>query len=142
MSSILFIHLLALGIWAGCVATEAVCELDQKYAKLKESYIASLHWKIDKFVEIPAIIITCFTGLIMLPDVTWTLLLSIKMLAGVSAVILNTVASYTVYQRYKYYSQNDEEQYLRYHKLHEYIGIGCVVSLAIAIFAGGLSFAS
>ena len=141
MSSILFIHLLAIGIWVGCVATEVVCEFDQKHAKLNESYIAALHWKIDKYVEIPALSITCLTGLVMLPGNTWTLLISIKMLAGVSAAILNTVAAYTVYQRYKYFSLKDEEKYLRYHKLHEHIGVGCVLSLAVAILAGGLSFA-
>lgn len=29
MTLTLFIHLIAIGVWAGCVATEIVCELDQ-----------------------------------------------------------------------------------------------------------------
>lgn len=116
MSSIFFIHLLAIGIWAGCVATEVVCEFDQEYTKFQDSYIASLHWKIDKFIELPAIFITCLTGFIMLEAVTWTLLITIKIVSGLLAVLLNTIASYTVYKRYKYFSQNNERQYLRHHK--------------------------
>ena len=66
MILLLFIHLLAIGIWSGCVATEIVCELGQKKVAFKDSYIASLHWNIDKFVELPAIATAFITGALML----------------------------------------------------------------------------
>lgn len=142
MNPILFIHFIAIGVWAGCIATEIVCELDQKNVKPEDSYIASLHWKIDKYVELPAILLTLLTGFTLLQQgpIAWTLLLKIKITAGLTAVLLNIIAAYTIYQRYRYFSLNDEQQYQKYHSLHDTIGIGCVISLSIAIVAGGMSF--
>jgi len=144
MNPILFIHFMAIGIWAGCIATEIVCELDQKDVEPRDSYIASLHWKIDKYVEIPAILLTLLTGFTLLQQspFAWTLLLKIKITAGLAAALFNIVAAYTIYQRYRYFSLNDEQQYKKYHKLHDTIGIGCVIFLSIAIIAGGMSFSS
>ena len=38
MTLTLFIHRIAIEIWVGCVATEVVCELEQKHVKFKDSY--------------------------------------------------------------------------------------------------------
>ena len=137
MTLLLFIHLLAIGIWAGCVLTEAVCEIGQKNVSLKDSYIASLHWNIDKFVEIPAIIIAAITGFLMLQNAPSDPILSYKILAGITAVCLNTLASFLVYKRYQCYLANDEEGYLKYNLLHDRIGVGCVLSISAAIALGG-----
>jgi putative copper export protein len=140
MTLTLFIHLIAIGIWAGCVATEVVCELEQKHVKFKDSYIASLHWSIDKFVEIPAIFITAITGYLMLNDVVFDSLLTIKVLAGVLAIIFNLIASYSVYKRYKCLVADNEAGYLKYDLIHERIGVGCVLFILVAIISGGYHF--
>ena len=140
MSIVLFVHLISIGIWAGCVATEVVCELSQKNIKYSESYIASLHWNIDRFVEIPAII-TTITGGILLQTVTFTPLITLKVTAGICAVVLNSFAAYTVYMRCKYYSEKNENGYMKYHRLHEQVGIGCVLALIVAIGSGGVIIA-
>jgi putative copper export protein len=140
MTLILFIHLIAIGIWAGCVATEVVCELEQKHVKFKDSYIASLHWSIDKFVEIPAIFITAITGYLMLNDVVFDSLLTIKVSAGVLAIIFNLIASYSVYKRYKCLVADNEAGYLKYDLIHERIGVGCVLFILVAIISGGYHF--
>jgi putative copper export protein len=140
MTLTLFIHLIAIGIWAGCVATEVVCELEQKHVKFKDSYIASLHWSIDKFVEIPAILITAITGYLMLNDVVFDSLLTIKVSAGVLAIIFNLIASYSVYKRYKCLVADNEAGYLKYDLIHERIGVGCVLFILVAIISGGYHF--
>jgi putative copper export protein len=140
MTLTLFIHLIAIGIWAGCVATEVVCELEQKHVKFKDSYIASLHWSIDKFVEIPAIFITAITGYLMLNDVVFDSLLTIKVSAGVLAIVFNLTASYSVYKRYKCLVADNEAGYLKYDLIHERIGVGCVLFILVAIISGGYHF--
>lgn len=137
MTPILFTHLISIGIWAGCVAVEIVCELDQKNLNFKKSYIASLHWKIDKYVEIPAIMLTLITGLLLLENAPNDPLLLIKIIAGIAAVVLNSIASFTVYKRYKCFTLEDEAGYYRYNLLHERVGVGCVLTIAIAIVVGG-----
>ncbi len=145
MTLTLFIHLIAIGIWAGCVATEVVCELDQKHVKFKDSYIASLHftslhWSIDKFVEIPAIVITAITGYLMLNNVVFDPLITIKVSAGILAVVFNSVASYSVYQRYRCLLTDNEKGYLKYDLMHERVGVGCVLFILIALISGGYHF--
>jgi uncharacterized membrane protein len=137
MKRLLFIHLIAIAIWAGCVATEIVCELTQKRSKGSEKFIAILHWNIDKFVEIPAIIIASITGFLLLESAPNDPIIIIKIIAGVSAVCLNIVASFTVYKRYRCYLINDIKGYNKYDLLHERIGVGCILSILTAIVAGG-----
>ncbi len=137
MPLVLFIHLIAIGIWAGCVATEIVCEIGQKNMAYKQSYIAKLHWEIDKYVEIPAILVCTITGVIMLQNVIWSPILITKVAAGVLAVLFNSIAAYTVYMRYHYFTKDNESGYIKYHKLHERIGIVCVLAIVVALVAGG-----
>jgi len=137
MTLLLFIHLIAIAIWAGCVATEIVCELTQKHNKSSDKFIAILHWNIDKFVEIPAIIIASISGLLLLENAPNDPIITIKIIAGISAVCLNTMASFTVYKRYTCYLTNDIQGYNKYDLLHERIGVGCILTLLTAIVAGG-----
>ncbi|MEY8205782.1 MAG: hypothetical protein RPR40_12025 [Bermanella sp.] len=133
----LFIHLLAIGIWAGCVATEVVCEFTQQHSKSGENFIARLHWNIDRFVEIPAIIVALITGVMLLENAPSEPMLTLKITAGVAAVCLNAIAAFTVYKRYGCYLANDMAGYHKYDLLHERIGVGCVLSILTAIVAGG-----
>lgn len=139
MTTIQFVHLIAIGIWVGCVATEIVCELSQKNVNFKQSFIAPLHWRIDKYVEIPAILLTFITGSLMFEAAVWTPLFKIKITAGIAAVILNSVAAFTVYMRYTYFSENDERGYAKYHLLHERVGIACTLAIITALLSGGLN---
>ena len=64
-------------------------------------------------------------------------ILSFKIIAGIAAVCLNTLASFLVYKRLKCYQADDEEGYLKYNLLHDRIGVGCVFSISAAIALGG-----
>ncbi len=137
MTLLLFIHLLAIGIWTGCVATEVVCELGQKTLSFKDRTIASLHWNIDKFVELPAIGFAFITGVLMLQHAPNDPVLTLKIIAGITAVCLNLLASFFIYKRYQCFIKNDEAGYVKYDILHDRVGVGCVLSITTAIVLGG-----
>lgn len=137
MTALLFIHLIAIGIWAGCVATEAVLEITLAKAPPLESGLASIHSRIDRFVEIPAIIAAVATGSAMLHHATWDPLLSIKVSLGVAAVVLNAIAAYTVHRRLQCLNAKDMAGYATFNLWHERIGIGCILSISGAIVVGG-----
>lgn len=137
MNAFLFVHLIAIGIWAGCVATEAVLEIALEKVSPQESGLALLHARIDRFVEIPAIVVALITGGAMLHHASWDSLLKAKVALGASAVVLNGIAAYTVHRRLQCINAQDMTGYQRFNLLHERIGIGCVLSIAGAIAVGG-----
>ena len=138
MGATLFIHLIAIGIWAGCVATEVVLEMSQAKLAPAQSHLAPLHAKIDLAVEIPAIVVALITGGAMLHGASWDGMLRAKVSFGVAAVLLNTVAAYTVRMRQRSLQRGDMAAYARFDTLHGRIGIGCVLSIAGALVIGGL----
>lgn len=137
MSTWLFVHLMAIGIWAGCVATEAVLEVTLEKVPPLESGLALLHAKIDRFVEIPAIFVALITGGAMVHHATWDHLLMAKVSLGLAAVVLNGIAAYTVHRRLQCLEERDMTGYEQFNRLHERIGIGCVLSIALAVIIGG-----
>jgi len=66
MSVMLFIHVLTIGVWAGCVFTEVVLEVVLEKQPPESSHLARLHALIDRYVEIPAIIVVAATGVVLL----------------------------------------------------------------------------
>jgi hypothetical protein len=136
MTAVLFIHLIAIGIWAGCVATEAVLEKALEKVPPFESGLASIHAKIDRFVEIPAILVAVASGGSMLRHVAWDHLLSIKVSLGVAAVVLNFIAAYTVHRRLQCLNGKDMVGYAAFNRWHERVGVGCVLSITGAIVVG------
>jgi putative copper export protein len=142
MTIVQFIHLMAIGIWAGCVATEAVLEIALEKAPPQDSGLAPLHAKIDRLVEIPAIVVAVLTGGAMLHHATWDQLLVIKVALGVSAVVLNAIAAFTVHRRLQCLHANDMAGYAVFNRWHERIGVGCVLSIASAMAVGGYRIAA
>jgi putative copper export protein len=138
MTALLFIHLIAIGIWAGCVATETVLELAQDKIPPDKSYLAPLHARIDIAIEIPAILVTLITGSLLLKHAYWDGLLVAKVVLGISAVALNTIAAYLVHKRYRCLQAADQIGYAKYNLLHGRIGIGCILTISGAIFLGGI----
>tara|TARA_Y100000815_G_scaffold138345_1_gene124945 strand:- start:1558 stop:1794 length:237 start_codon:yes stop_codon:yes gene_type:complete len=74
----------------------------------------------------------------MLQSAAWDLLLTIKVALGGSAVLLNCVAAFTVHQRYESLRCGDMVSYALYHRWHDRVGVGCVLSIVAAIAVGGL----
>ncbi|WP_298211120.1 hypothetical protein [Acidovorax sp.] len=137
MTAILFVHLITIGMWAGCVATEAVLEIALEKRPPLESSLAAIHAYIDRFVEIPAIIVTLITGGLLLSHATWDPLLYLKVSLGLTAVVVNSVAAYTVHRRLQCLNAGDMVGYTKFDRLHARIGVGCILSITGAILVGG-----
>lgn len=90
MNPFLLVHLICVGIWLGCILTEALFEralLGQ--GRQQEKILVGLHQRVDLFVEIPAFVLVLVTGALMLSDTATSKLLDIKVGLGLLAILAN-----------------------------------------------------
>ncbi len=94
------LHLVFVGLWLGCVLTEALFEralLGQ--GRDKELILTALYKRVDLFVEIPAFALVVITGGMLLSSVPATALLHVKLDFALIAVITNIYCVYLVFKR-------------------------------------------
>ena len=99
-SFLLLIHLVAVGVWLGCVLTEALFEralLGQ--GRAYERLLADLHLKVDQWVEVPVLLAVLLTGGLMVRSAAWDALLVLKVGLGLLAVVANAVCVGLVWRR-------------------------------------------
>lgn len=92
MRAWLIVHLLAAGLWLGCVLVEIAFERTLA-AQGKWHLLARLHDRVDRWVELPALAVVVMTGLWMLHsqfgDVVLSSWLRAKIAFGALAVLAN-----------------------------------------------------
>ncbi len=93
-------HLIFIGIWVGCVLTEALFEraLLGK-GRDKEIILCALHKKVDIFIEVPAFIIVAITGAILSSSTNFTPLILTKITFGILAILVNIYCVFLVFKR-------------------------------------------
>jgi hypothetical protein len=133
------IHIAAVGIWLGCVLTEALFEraLLGK-GRDKELLLAGLHKRVDLMVEIPAFVVVLVTGLLMLRSAAPSALLHSKIGFGLLAIATNAYCVWLVYRRLAHaragnwsaFEQIDRTQ----HKIGAVVLVCIVVALALGIY--------
>jgi hypothetical protein len=99
MSSLLALHLVAVGIWIGVVAAETFIELDGKEDDRSHIKASRLHYLTDIWVEIPAFTTVLVTGALMLTDEHLHGLVLVKIVCGLIAIVANIVCVYAVFVR-------------------------------------------
>lgn len=99
MTVVLLIHLLALGLWIGCIATETVFEHTTGKEPGMQAAIARLHVKVDLLVETPAFLVVLATGLWMYGDTVITPLFGVKIAVGIVAILTNVACVWIVLAR-------------------------------------------
>lgn len=127
---LLLFHLLFIGLWLGCVLTEALFEralLGQ--GRAHELLLADLHKWVDVWIEIPAFAAVVATGGMLFAQATPNFWLHIKIALGLLAVLTNGVCVGLVFARAKaahlgYWERFDRLDHVQ-HKL------GAVVLLAL-----------
>jgi len=122
MDPILFTHLMAVGIWIGCVMTETVMELAEQYKPPQETNIAAFHWKIDMFVELPAIAVALGSGLMLASVAAADPLIHTKIGLGLTAAIGNLISVVLIYKRNQAHINEDWATYKKLDLLHARIG--------------------
>lgn len=136
MNALLFIHLIAVGIWSGSIAAEAVLEVNLGHPSPQVNARSASRIRFARCLAIPAILAALFTGIAMLRHVTWDAFLMIKVALAASAVVLHALAAFVAHrQRLNAQDMAGRECLNRWCGR---IGIGCTVCLAGAAALGGL----
>ncbi|MDZ7577404.1 MAG: hypothetical protein U0904_04425 [Candidatus Nanopelagicales bacterium] len=90
MSALLIAHVMALSLWGGIVATEAVLEMANRKDPATRGFVARTHYWIDLLIEVPAISAVVVTGVALaigawpLPPIYW-----LHVSAALIAIALN-----------------------------------------------------
>lgn len=136
MKSVLLpIHISFVGIWLGCVLTEALFEraLLGK-GRDQELTLVALHKRVDLVVEIPAFTVVFLTGALMYPFASLSGLIHAKITLGLLAVAANAYCVWLVFRRASAAQVGNWEEFARLdHKQHKY---GALVLLAIVAALG------
>lgn len=96
-----FIHLFAIGIWAGCVMVEVLLELVPKRSDQDALNVARYHFYIDMFIEIPLLLIILATGIYLLQPGHLTGLFLLKVVLGLTAIGANMYCAVIVILRHQ-----------------------------------------
>ena len=140
-STLLFLHLLLVGIWLGCVLTEALFEraLLGK-GRAFELVLVALHKKVDLFVEIPAFVGVLLTGGWMLSMTPPGALLHAKVGLGMVAIAANAYCVWLVFARARAAQAGQWDVFARLdHRQHAF-GAVVLVGLLGAASLGGYLF--
>ena len=134
MSFVLALHILAVGIWLGCLATEIFFEKLMERDESARLFVSLLHDRVDRFVEGPAFVVTGVTGLVLTQDAVWTPALIAKVVLGASAILLNVWCVKVVVDRAAAAGEGRWQDWVRVDHLQHKVG-GLVTVLLIAAVA-------
>jgi len=95
----LLFHLLALGLWIGCIATETVFEHTLGKQAGFQPQIARLHVQVDLWIEVPAFLAVLATGVWLLAGTEPAALFLAKIFAGGAAIAVNVFCVWIVLAR-------------------------------------------
>lgn len=134
---LLSIHLVFVGIWLGCVLTEALFEraLLGK-GREQELILAGLHKRVDVFIEIPAFIVVFVTGGMMLQSAPHDPLLTAKIAFGLLAIAANIYCVWLVFRRATLGANGDWDGFHRVDHLQHKIGAVVLLGILAALGTG------
>lgn len=140
MSKLLLpLHLTFIGLWLGCVLTEALFEralLGQ--GRDKELILTALHKRVDVFVEIPAFVLVLATGAMLLANAPSGPLLHAKLAFAGLAVGANLYCVHLVFKRHRLAVQGQWQAFEAadhlQHKLGALILVGILGALGLGLY--------
>ena len=136
MSLVLLVHILAVGIWLGCLATEIFFEKRMEAEAGARLFVSHLHDRVDRFVEGPAFVVTAATGAWLVRDATWTPLLAAKVGLGGAAILFNIWCLKIVFDRAAAASAGRWDDWAAIDRLqHKVGGLVTVLLIAAAVVA-------
>lgn len=137
MNALLPLHLLAVGLWLGCVLTEVAFEraLLGK-GRAQEALLADLHRRVDVVIEVPAFMLVLGTGILMWPNTPGGALLYAKIGFGVLAIAANVYCVWLVLRRAKAAHDGRWDDFARIDRQQHRYGAVVLVAMLVAIVLG------
>ncbi len=136
--TLLLIHLLFVGIWLGCVLTEALFEraLLGK-GREQELILTALHKKVDFIVEIPAFCIVFVTGVMLFGKSQPDTALYLKIGFALIALLANLYCVWLVLRRHAYAQAGNWDAFARcdhwQHKIGALVLLGILGALGVGL---------
>ena len=136
LTMLLHIHIVAASFWAGMIVVETLVELQAAKGSAQDlRFVAQAHKIVDTYFEGPTVAIVLVTGCILLFQI-WpniSLLLVVKVIAGLLAVIVNAICIYFVLARFNAKDENSFQIWQR-----KVLQIGPFIPLVYVAFAIGI----
>jgi putative copper export protein len=136
---LLALHLVFVGLWLGCVVTEALFEralLGQ--GRDKELILTALHKRVDLFIEIPAFTLVIVTGAFLLAGVQENALFHLKLGFAFVAIVTNIYCVHLVFKRDRLARSSDWAAFEAIdhlqHKMGAIVLIGILGALGLGIY--------
>lgn len=134
---LLLFHLLFIGIWLGCVLTEALFERALLgRGRAHELLLADLHKRVDVWIEIPAFAAVVVTGGMLLEQSAPSSWLHVKNALGLLAVLTNGVCVGLVLARAKAAHVANWERFDRLDDVQHKFGAVVLLALLGALGVG------
>lgn len=127
------LHVLAAGIWLGCLATEIAFEKAMAADVSVRDWVSALHDRVDRWIEGPAFVVVAVTGLALSggDGVTgWTLA---HALVGAIAVAANVWCLAVVFSRARASNDGDVEAWFRADRMQHRLGTIVTVAMVAAL---------
>lgn len=136
MRPALFLHLICLGTWLGCLLVEGVIEARARRDRELLRAVSRLHRSIDLWVEIPAFSGVLASGLWLSLGAAWTSALVAKVLLGAFAILVNVACLWPVFRRARA-AEADDFLLMQRHSLRVYLAfaMGFPAGLAALLLA-------
>jgi len=134
---LIYFHLLLVGAWIGTVLVEALFEralLGQ--GRDKELILARLHWKVDKLVEFPLLVLVAATGAAMLGQMLPGGLFHAKLACAAVAILTNLYCIWLVKVRLDHAEAGDWAGFERVDRRQHQFGAVVLLGLLGAVGLG------
>lgn len=136
-ASVLLVHLVFVGVWLGCVLTEALFEralLGQ--GRAQERILVGLHKRVDVWIEIPAFVGVLISGSLLLSQAAWSATLQAKIVFGLGAIAANIYCVGLVFRRAQAAESGDWAKFEALDHLQHKWGAVVLVAILLALGLG------
>jgi hypothetical protein len=132
------LHLGSAFLWLGCVLTEALFERSLLAGdRASHQVLADLHVRVDKYIEIPAILGVLATGVWLWAESSYEGLSFFLMItAGLVAIVSNLYCVWIVFRRRDAAHSRNWKDFDRLDHLQHKVGAIVLIGLAIALVSG------
>lgn len=136
MTVLLLTHIIAVGVWLGCIATESVMEAGREKSISHHQAVAEIHKWIDIFVEIPMVILVLVTGVLLFSQHPQPDIIKIKVALGLIAISLNLLCFYFIIKRNQLFITGNDTKATTFSKYQDIAG-GIMIMCILAVVSIG-----